>query len=478
MSNFRPWAFWRRLQYGGGFFGFWALLALAVYFVYFAVPPTCFDGVKNGSELAIDCGGDCVRICPFEVTPPRIVWAESFEIAAGQYNVVAYVENLNREAGTPQLDYTFKLFDQGTLIAERSGRTYLPPDGLHPIFEGRVFTSDGRAPTETVIELKPSELWLPATVARGQFRVVNHELLGIDSQPRFNVRVENTALEQANNVEVVATIFDRSGRPLTASQTFIDSFIGRTERDIVFTWPNSIAKSVRSCEVPSDIMIILDRSGSMAADGGNPPEPLESAKLAALQFLDLLRPADQVGFVSYATTPSQPIEQTLTNDFARVREAVMGVRMGTDGVQYTNTGEAFRVAAAELASERKRADARKVIVFMTDGDITRPLNPATGQSDREYAANYARAAALAAREANATIYTIGFGDFFTVMDSAVERDLKLIRDLASGPEFYFEAPTVADLSRVYSEIATGICEEGPTRFDVLPKAPTTFAPLR
>ncbi len=478
MSKFRPWAFWRRVQYGGGFVGFWAIVGLGLYFMYFTVSPTCFDGIQNNDEQGVDCGGGCVRICAFTVTPPRVVWAESFQIVDGQYNVVAYIENLNRDAGTPELDYTFKLFDRGSLIAERSGRTYLPPDSLHPIFEGRVLTTDGRVPTETVIELKPADMWLPATVERNQFRVVSHELLGVDSRPRFNVRIENTALERADNVEVVATIFDRSGRPLTASQTSIDNFIGRTERDITFTWPNSIAKSVRSCEVPSDVMIILDRSGSMAADGGNPPEPLESAKLAARQFVDLLRPTDRVGLVSYATTPSDPMEQTLTSDFTRVREAVMSVRMGTDGIQYTNAGEAFRVAQAELTSERHREDARKIIVFMTDGDVTRPVNPETGQADREYAANYARLAATAAKETNATIYTIGFGDFFATTSGAVARDIELIRDLASGPEFYFEAPTAADLARAYGEIATGICEEGPTRFDVLPKAPTTFAPLR
>ncbi len=477
MSSFRPWAFWRRLQYAAGSAAFLSVCGVIFYFTSIYAPSTCFDSMQNGAEGGVDCGGACTRICAFTVTPPQIVWAESFRITDGQYNAVAYVENKNTVAATPVLEYTFKLYDGAEILAERKGTTILPPNSVYPIFEGRILTASGKIPTKTEIEIKPSDMWLPATVGRNQFRTVDVELLTTDTRPRLNVEIENTELTEARNVEVVATIFNRAGEPVTASQTFIDNFAPRSTADIVFTWPNSIAKTVRSCEVPSDIMLVLDRSGSMAADGGTPPEPLESAKQAAKSFIRLVRPSDLVGFLSYATAPSSPLEQSLTPNLALVEQAIQATAMGEDGVQYTNMGEAFTAALSELTSVRHREEARKVLVFLTDGDVTRPLNPATGEPDREYAANFARTAANAAKAENVTIYTIGFGDFFSGDQDSVDRDVDLIRDLASEPTQYFAAPTIAELEAVYQEIANDLCEEGPTRIEVITKTSTNFAPL-
>ena len=478
MSSFRPWAFWRRLQYAAGAAALFSLCGVIFYFTSVYAPSTCFDNMQNGGEAGVDCGGACTRICAFTVTPPQIVWAESFRITDGQYNAVAYVENKNTVAATPVLEYIFRLYDGAEVLAERKGTTILPPNSVYPIFEGRIATAPGRIPTKTEIEIKPSDLWLPATVGRNQFRTVDVELLTTDTRPRLNVEIENTELTEARNVEVVATIFNRAGEPVTASQTFIDNFSPRSTSEIVFTWPNSIAKTVRSCEVPSDIMLVLDRSGSMAADGGTPPEPLESAKQAAKSFIRLVRPSDLVGFLSYATTPSSPLEQSLTPNLSLVEAAIQATAMGEDGVQYTNMGEAFSAALGELTSARHREEARKVLVFLTDGDVTRPVNPVTLEPDREYAANFAKTAAEAAKAENVTIYTIGFGDFFSGGQDSVERDVDLIRDLASDPSQYFAAPTIAELEAVYQEIANDLCEEGPTRIEIITKTSTNFAPLQ
>ena len=473
----RPWAFWRRVQYGTGFVTFFSMIFTGVYFAFFYTPANCFDGILNNTELGVDCGGGCTLICSFTVRPPEIVWAESFKIVDGQYNAVAYIANKNKEAGTPALTYTFRLFKGNEVIAERKGVTVLPPDSTYPIFEGRVLTKDNQVPTRTEIVLENADTWLPAKVGRSQFRTSGIELVGADSRPRLSVKLENTELTEAKSVEVVATIFNQEGKPLTSSQTRVDDFSARTEKDIVFTWPNPIAKTVRSCDVPSDVILVLDRSGSMAADGGTPPEPLESAKRSAKMFLQLLRQQDQVGYLSYATEPSKPMEQTLTNNFKQVADSIQSTKMGIEGVQYTNMGDAFSVAIEELTGTRHREDARKVIVFLTDGDVTRPLNPKTGKADREYAGKYATDMALKAKEADVTIYTIGFGDFFSQTES-VERDVTLIKNLASSQDTYYEAPTIKDLERVYKEIASDICEMGPARIDVITKTDANFAPLR
>lgn len=470
----RTWALRRRIQYGLGV-GVFVLLVLSFAYTQLArTTPSCFDGKQNGDERGVDCGGSCQRVCAFDVTEPQIRWSQSFRVTDGQYNVVAYVENRNRDAGVRDLEYRFILYDeQGDVITERAGTTPLPPDGVYPIFEGAVSTN-GVALARTFVELDADPVWLSAAAGREQFEVRSRQLFDADVRPRLSARVYNTSLDDERDVEIVATIFNASGIALTASRSVVPLFLGREEREVVFTWPEPIAKTVRSCEVPSDIMVVLDRSGSMAADGGNPPEPLESAKNAAIAFVEQLRAEDQVGYFSYATTPSFPLEQLLTRDRAQAAAAIGTTRMGSDGIQYTNMGDAITAAHNELRSARGRDNARKVIVFLTDGDVTRPVNPTTGARDIAYAAQYARDAADSAHESGVTIYTIGFGDFFLEASGVIERDLQLLRDLASEPELFFQAPTRADLARVYRDIVSDICEEGAAVIDIVPKTTGGF----
>lgn len=477
MAILRRWAFWRRVQYLG-------VLCLSLVFVFgyvymshFYVAASCFDGQRNGDERGVDCGGSCVRICTADVLPPEVRWARSFRVVEGQYNAVAYIENRNQTAGSPEIGYTITLYDESGIITERRGTSVLPPDSVYPIFEPRIDTG-GRMPRQTFITLDPPELWLPAETGRDHFSIRDRQLFSVGTSPRLEAAIYNNQLTDARDVEVVATIFDSSGNALNASRTFVDRLTARSEDRVVFTWPEPIAATLRSCEVPSDVMVVLDRSGSMAADGGDPPEPLESAKNAARTFLQQLGSEDQVGYLSYATEPSQPIEQVLTVDRNLAASSIASTRMGEDGIQYTNMGDALRVAFTELQSARHRPDARSVIIFLTDGDVTRPVNPETGQRDIEYAAAYARQAADLVKANDVIIYTIGFGDFFLTINDVLNRDVELIRDLASDPTKYYEAPTLADLVNVYREIAADICEDGPAVIDIVPKTGAVFSPLR
>lgn len=452
------WAFWRRVQYGTGYVTFLSLVSLSVYFLVYYTPATCFDLDQNGDEIGTDCGGACTRICAFTVTPPTVVWAKSFAIQPGQYNSVAYIENKNVVAGTPTIEYVFRLYDGAGLITERSGTTVLPPNSTYPVFEGRVDTM-GRVPTETTLELKGSDMWLPSMYGREQFRTLDLKLVEADARPKLNVKIENTDLKEAQAVEVVATIFDARGTPLTASQTFIDLFAGRSQKDIVFTWPNPIAKTIRSCAVPTDVVIAIDLSGSMNNDGANPPEPISSVLLAASSFANQLRDNDRVSVVTFATKAN--LATQLTEDTAMVSGSIKKLTIDPkEELGNTNTGDSLILAKGELGSTRHNPDARKVVVLLTDGLATAP---------EEEPEEYAKIQAEILKLDNITLYTIGLGQ---------GANLDFLRTLASGPTFAYAAPTTNTLSTIYKSITDSICEDGAARIDVIPKVTKTFAPLQ
>ena len=458
--SIRPWAVARRVQYGSGFLLFWLLVGAFAYYVNFYQAPTCLDGVMNGAETGVDCGGGCVQICAATVVPPRIVWAQSFEIAPGQYNSVAYIENTNQTAGVPELKYVLELKNNGTILASREGVIALPPNSVYPIFEGKIFTTGATAVTETTLTLKPASLWLPASVARDQFRSLDIDLTDADESPRLDVTIENTELVGASDVEVIATIFDEGGTPVTASKTYVESIPARGTKDIVFTWPNSIAKTVKSCIIPTDVAVAIDLSGSMNNDGGDPPQPVTAALEAASTFVSALKDTDQVALVTFAT------EATLISPLGASRDSVVGALMdlqiaSSEESGFTNTSAALTLAASELNAVEHNNDARRVLVLLTDG-----LPNAAGDED---AVAEAVTTAAELNKDNIEVYAIGLG-------AGVDR--QFINQIASEPANAYFAPTGADLADIYAEITSSLCESGPTKIDIIAKPKTNFAEVR
>lgn len=450
----RPWAFWRRAQYAGGVVGVVLLCAVAGYVLWWYTPPLCDDGRHNGDERGVDCGGSCVRICAFDAHAPVVEWARSFEVVAGQYNAVAYITNTNQRAGIARLPYTFSLYDAQGLIVERHGTTVLPPNGQYPLFEGRILTGD-RVPVTTILTFGDIDYWLPAQVGREQFVVEGRTLTDAGTQPRLTAQLTNTALAPVRDVEVVATIFDSRGTALTASRTIVPEIAGRATNDIVFTWPQPIAHTLRSCEVPTDVVLALDLSGSMNDDGGTPPEPITSVINAATAFIDRLHTGDRVAVVTYATTAS--IREPLSTDHASVRRAVASLAIDPQEERgSTNTGEALAQAGTALASDAANPNARKVAVLLTDGRANAPAdNPEA----------YAQAAAADIRSFNADIFTIGLGR--NVNEEFLEA-------IASGPQYYFTALSAAEIDSIYRSVTRAICEDGPAVIDIVPKFYSAF----
>lgn len=454
----RSWALWRQFQYGFLFCALWAIVFWAVYLVYFHTPASCFDGSRNSGEAGVDCGGKCVRICAFEVIQPQVLWAESFLVIDDQYNAVAYIENQNTIAASPEVEYSFQLYDGSELIAERRGVTILPPGSEYPIFEARIKTN-GRIPTRTELILREPEIWQPATVGRDQFRVNDRRLFDADTRPRLEATIENKELIEAKQTEVVATIFDSRGNPLTASRTFVDNFAPRSQERIVFTWPIPISKTVRSCEVPTDIVLAIDLSGSMNNDQANPPEPITSVLAAAESFASRLQSRDQVGLVTFASTAA--VSKQLSGDTAAVASTIR--ELAIDPIEETgstNTGDALYQALQELSSTRHSSEARKVLVLLTDGLATAP--------DEEPEA-YALKAAAAVKAENIDIYAIGLGN---------DVNMEFVRAVASAPGQAYQAINRSQIDSVYQTITGAICEDGAAVIDIVPKTTASFTPLR
>ena len=195
-----------------------------------------------------------------------------------------------------------------------------------------------------------------------------------------------------------------------------------TEQD--FRTPLGIACSPQSNV--SDIMLVVDRSGSIADDN-----KLDDAKLAVTTFLSSTNaPPHQVGLVSFADTAT--LDQALTTNKASVVTATLALT-ATGG---TRMDRGIRQARLELASANHIITHTKVIILMSDG----LQNDPPGNSAVITETNQAKAD-------GATIFTIGLGP---------DADAGLLRQMATDPNYYYFAPSGAELASIYQRISAVI----------------------
>ncbi len=216
--------------------------------------------------------------------------------------------------------------------------------------------------------------------------------------------------------------------------------------------------------LPVDVILIIDRSGSMGSGG-----KMTAAKAAAKAFIDLLDPSqDRVGLVSYSD--SATLNQGLTTDFAAAKTATDGLSTGG----YTDIGDAIKTANTEFTNHGRSPGVVWVEILLTDGLPNRPYG--TSSSFTESDAEYARGFAQAAHNAGITLYTIGLGastdpsngiSYYFLDDKSASGHTYRPGDPAGdnyphnglayiGGGHFYPAPTPADLQFMFEQISQQI----------------------
>lgn len=432
------------------------MILLAAYPVYKTInpTPTCSDQRKNGDEVGVDCGGLCNLYCASQVKSLNVVWTKAFLIAPGRYDLGAYVENPNLAAGIKRAQYTMRVLDStGTKIAEGKGFVEVPPASTSLLFVGNVGTTETPDTVEVAFEPEDMKHWVKAEAAPSVLMTKNQSLKNTDTKPRFDATLLNTDLvNDVGRTSLGAIIYDAARHPVAISTTYVEGVPKGGTQDIFFTWLTRFSKHPKGgiCTTPVDTMLVFDRSGSMDIGRKNPPEPLTTAKNAAMTFIDTAELIDKVGLVSFATTASNPIDHELSLDHDAVKGITSAIKIETGSLQETNLGDALKIAMDELSSVRHTKKAKRVIVALTDGVANRPLDPAKPKNTT-YAESYAVIQADIAHTAGIEVYTIGLGKNI---------NNKFLSDrIATDPTHYFNAPTAADLQGIYKNISESVCKE-------------------
>jgi hypothetical protein len=243
------WASRRKLIYIGSIVLVFLLVVVLPTIIKLYKAPTCFDGKQNQTELGIDCGGPCTLLCRGGYAPLNVMWSRFSKVSDGVYNVLAYIENPNINAGANNLNYTFKLYDKnGILLKERSGLTFAPANKYMAVFEADMITGN-QIPQRVEFTFSNQAVWLKQESKETGLSISEAVLSREDSAPRLSFLLTNKTINQIKNVEAVGIVYNSSGNTIAFSRTTVDSIEGKESKTINFNWPKPLTDTSARTEI-------------------------------------------------------------------------------------------------------------------------------------------------------------------------------------------------------------------------------------
>jgi Ca-activated chloride channel family protein len=205
----------------------------------------------------------------------------------------------------------------------------------------------------------------------------------------------------------------------------------------------ALARPTAVIAVPRDeatIMIVMDVSGSMAADDLQ-PDRMAAARQAARAFVQALPEYARVGLVSFSTRAR--VDAAPTSDHTVVLRAID--RLTPDGG--TAIGDGLDLALDQLAAAGTAAKpAPGLVVLLSDGQSSAGISPET--------------AAARAASAHVKVYTVGVGQrgaVPVVHGQAVRLDEASLREIATTTgATYFYAEESGKLQQIYADLGAQI----------------------
>lgn len=195
--------------------------------------------------------------------------------------------------------------------------------------------------------------------------------------------------------------------------------------------PVTLRQSCSSADISTDVIIVMDNSGSMAEPvrpGG--PTRLQAAVAAAGVLVERMRAADRAAIVAFNREAA--LVQELTGD----KELLSAKLNGLQSAAGTRMDLGLAVAYDELVGPRAVVGNTRAVVLLTDG-----VSEIEDQFVLDQAARV--------KPEVARLFVIGLG-------SAADLNFGLLRSVASSPGDFFEAPDPEQLSAIYSAVARTI----------------------
>ncbi len=151
--------FAKQIFYGILYLTILALLAWGFYLIALKSPPTCSDGVQNGNETGVDCGGLCVaceikKLKPLSLSPATLFGFDRV------YSVGAELRNPNMSFGAEDFSYEVNFYDEaGKILKTIKNKSFVYAGETKDIIEVGIKITEG-IPVKGEIKIDaPGIIW-------------------------------------------------------------------------------------------------------------------------------------------------------------------------------------------------------------------------------------------------------------------------------------------------------------------------------
>lgn len=230
-------------------FFFFAVIGVIIGVTVFYKEPTCFDGLQNGSETGVDCGGTCELLCSDNTFAPLVHWTRFFYVSKGFYNAIAYVENRNPSARADNLSYVFRMYDKdNVLLHEQFGQIDLKPRQIIPIIETGFQTGE-KIPTYITFDFTEDIYWQKSKKRESVITIKDEAMRFDDGFEKITAEAYNNSLEDIKDISFIVIVYDLMGNAIASSSTYFDKISGNQTVNLNFSWPSRFGDQVSRFEI-------------------------------------------------------------------------------------------------------------------------------------------------------------------------------------------------------------------------------------
>ncbi|MFA5942771.1 MAG: hypothetical protein WC798_03830 [Candidatus Paceibacterota bacterium] len=227
-----------------------AFLAIVLIATFYKTP-SCTDGVQNQGEAGVDCGGSCAYLCTAQVEPPVVLFTKALDTGTGRTDVVAMVENKNKNAAARKVPYSITLYGEGQVfLQEVTGTLDLPPGVRVPLFVPGVVSGRQEVTGAFLDIAADAPRWFAVAGDSRVLPVVSDTTRsGSLGAPRIDAVLMNPSARALSNVHVIVLVRNARKEVIAASETIVPSIPADGRATALFTWNRAFASLPTLIEV-------------------------------------------------------------------------------------------------------------------------------------------------------------------------------------------------------------------------------------